>query len=78
MSETSRYLSDIDAVVCDLDGGVYWGAHPVAGSPEAIAALREAKVGVVFCTNNAGLSVDDYVAKLEAMGIPSSRDVIVT
>jgi 4-nitrophenyl phosphatase len=72
------FLGDVDAVVCDLDGVVYRGDRPVEGSPEAIRTLREAGIAVLFCSNNARPTLDEYVAKLAAMGVPCSDGELVT
>jgi 4-nitrophenyl phosphatase len=74
----SPYLEDVDAVVCDLDGVIYRGTRAVAGSPEAVEAIRAAGPTVLFCTNNALPTVDEYIAKLGGMGIPCSKDELIT
>ena len=66
------------AWVLDLDGVVWLGDRPVAGSPEAIARLRAAGEQVVFVTNNSAPTVGDYVEKLTAMAVPASPDDVVT
>ena len=65
-------------IVCDLDGVVYRGDEPVEGSPAAIEALRGAGMRVLFCTNNAGPTLGEYVAKLEGMGIRCEEEDLVT
>ena len=52
MQRLSPLLERYDQVILDLDGCVWVGEEPVAGSPEAIAALREAGKRVAFATNN--------------------------
>lgn len=69
---------DFDALMCDLDGVIYRGDEPIAGSAEAIDALRARGVKVLFCTNNSRPTVLDYVEKLRAFGIEASKDDIVT
>ena len=66
------------AWVLDLDGVVWLSEQPIPGSPEAIAALREAGHRVMFLTNNAGPRVADLVAKLRGMGVPAEPDEVVT
>jgi 4-nitrophenyl phosphatase len=39
-------------LICDLDGVVYLGREPVAGSAEALTELRAAGWNVLMCTNN--------------------------
>ncbi len=67
-----------DALVCDLDGVVYRGDQVIEGAPEALAILRERGVRLLFATNNSRSTVEDYVAKLAGLGIPASRDEILT
>ena len=64
--------------MCDLDGVIYRGDDPIAGSVEKILELRDRGVKVVFCTNNARPTVDQYVAKLEGLGIPTDGSDLVT
>ena len=66
------------AWILDLDGVVWLSEQPIAGSPEAIAALRAAGHRVIFLTNNAGPPVAELVAKLEGMGVPATPAEVVT
>ena len=71
-------VSEIDAVVCDLDGVLYRGHEPILGAADAIGALQARGLEVVFATNNATRSVSDYVDRLATMGIEAAPDDIVT
>ena len=62
----------------DLDGVIWLGDALIPGSDAAVAALRRRGEHVVFLTNNSNRVVGDYVAKLEAMGIPTSVDEVVS
>ena len=62
----------------DLDGVVWLGERPIAGSPEAIARLRAQGKRVVFITNNSNDTVASYVAKLERCGVPAMADDLIT
>jgi glycerol 3-phosphatase-2 len=62
----------------DLDGVVWLAERPIAGSPEAVAHLRQRGERVVFVTNNSSETVGAYVAKLERCGIPATADDVVT
>lgn len=66
------------AVAIDLDGVLWRAATPIPGAAEAVAALREADVEVVFVTNNAGPCVADHEAKLAAMGVPAVGAVLTS
>jgi HAD superfamily hydrolase (TIGR01450 family) len=64
--------------VLDLDGVVWLTDRPIPRSPETVVALRAAgeRVGVV--TNNSSLTVGEYLAKLERMGIPTEPADLLT
>jgi HAD superfamily hydrolase (TIGR01450 family) len=65
-------------VCCDLDGVVWRGDTPIAGSAEGIAQLRAAGWRVVFVTNNSSLRVADYVQRLARAGVPADLDDVCT
>ncbi len=62
----------------DLDGVIWRGNSLIAGSDEAVAALRTANKRVVFFTNNSFPLVSSLVDKLCSMNIPASREDILT
>jgi HAD superfamily hydrolase (TIGR01450 family) len=57
---------------------VWIGDDAVPGSPEAIAALREAGKRIAFATNNSWRSEEDHVAKLWRLGVQASLADVVT
>jgi 4-nitrophenyl phosphatase len=65
-------------VIFDLDGVVYRGSEPVAGSVELVAWLHERGVAVRFATNNSMVARAGYVERLGAMGIVAGIEEIVT
>jgi len=65
-------------VCCDLDGVVWRGDTPIAGSADAIARLRGAGWHVVFTTNNSSLRIVDYVQRLAHFDIPADPDDVCT
>jgi HAD superfamily hydrolase (TIGR01450 family) len=67
-----------DVVCCDLDGVVWRGDEPIAGSAGAVAALREAGLRVVFVTNNSSGTRADYAEKLGACGVPAGPDDVLS
>ena len=74
----SPLLQRYDQVILDLDGCVWIGDEAVPGSPEAIAALREAGKRVAFATNNSWHPGEDQVARLWGHGIQASLSDVVT
>jgi HAD superfamily hydrolase (TIGR01450 family) len=65
-------------VCCDLDGVVWRGDVPIEPAVAGIAELRTAGVRVTFVTNNSSQRVVDVVAKLDAAGVPTDPDDVVT
>jgi HAD superfamily hydrolase (TIGR01450 family) len=74
----SPLLASYDHVVLDLDGCVWVGSAVTPGAPEAVAALRAAGKSVVFLTNDAHLSPEEYVRKLWSLGLRASLEEVVT
>jgi|YelNatPaOPRAMG01_1025707.scaffolds.fasta_scaffold16027_2 HAD superfamily hydrolase (TIGR01457 family) len=62
----------------DLDGCVYVGDRLIRGSKEAITYLRSSGKRVVFITNNATMTPEDYAAKLSGMGIDVLAEDVIT
>ncbi len=66
------------AWILDLDGVLWLSDEPIAGSADAVAALRARGERVLFVSNNSSARVGDYLAKLERVGVPASADDLVT
>jgi HAD superfamily hydrolase (TIGR01450 family) len=71
-------LRGYDNVVLDLDGCVWVGDACTPGAPEAVAELRAAGKRVVFLTNDARRSPEEYVRKLWSLGVRASLEEVVT
>jgi len=71
-------LNDVRAFIIDMDGVLWHGEKPLPGLLEFFAALRERRLPFVLATNNAASTPDQYVAKLARMGVPVSRDEVLT
>jgi glycerol-1-phosphatase len=78
MASLTPLLRGYDQVILDLDGCVWVGEDVVPGSPEAIAALREAGKRVAFATNNSWGPGEDHVTRLWGHGIQASLADVVT
>jgi HAD superfamily hydrolase (TIGR01450 family) len=74
----SAFVAQYEQLILDLDGCVYLGDTAIPGSPEAIAALREAGRRVAFVTNNPRSSGEDYVRRLWGLGVQASAMDVVT
>ncbi len=62
----------------DLDGVLWRGAVSIPGAAEAVARLRARGARVVFLTNNAGPTIAEHLAKLEAMGVGADAGDLIT
>ena len=65
-------------VICDLDGVIWLADEPIAGSADAVAALRAAGHRVTFVSNNSFSPVATVEAKLAHFGIPAVGDVFTS
>jgi hypothetical protein len=71
-------LRPYDHVLVDLDGCVWVGDAPTPRAQEAIAALREARKGIAFVTNDGRHADEEFVRKLWRLGFQASREEVVT
>lgn len=62
-------LSDIKAVVSDMDGVLWRGDDKLPGMVEFFSFLRENKIPFVLATNNSGRHTANYIQKLAKMGV---------
>ncbi len=70
--------SPAPVLLLDLDGVVWLSHVPIAGSVEAIAAVRASGGRVLFVTNNSSRRVEDQERALERIGIPAAGDVLTS
>jgi len=61
----------------DLDGTIYLGDMLISGADKFLERLRKHKIDFYFLSNNSSRSKEDYVEKLERMGIPARLDQII-
>ena len=67
-----------DHFLIDLDGCLWVGDEPTDRATEALAAMREASKRIVFMTNDAQRSPEEFVRKLWRLGFRASLAEIVT
>lgn len=68
----------IRGVVCDVDGTVLRGDAVCPGAREGLAALREADVPVLFCSNNPSKRPAAYVERFAAHDLSVDPDRVLT
>ncbi len=61
--------SQIRALILDMDGVVWRGDQPLGDLPALFAALRQHKLSVVMATNNATLTIQQYLDKFLRFGV---------
>ncbi|MGR8940185.1 MAG: HAD-IIA family hydrolase [Gammaproteobacteria bacterium] len=71
-------LSNIRALIIDMDGVLWHGTTPQPGLYEFFETLRSLRLRFVLATNNASQTQDQYVKKLAGMGVTVARDEILT
>lgn len=71
-------LRKIKLYLFDLDGTLYLGDRLFPFTKELLETIRRTGGKYLFMTNNSSNSVDDYVKKLEKMGIPAAREDFLT
>jgi len=66
-----------DGYIFDLDGTLYLGDMPLPGAVEVLATLRAEGRQVAFLSNNPTRTREQYVAKLEGMGLQAELGEVV-
>ena len=71
-------LTDIHALIIDMDGVLWEGNQALPGLIEFFQQLRKQQLPFILATNNASLTQEQYVSKLERMGVSISINEILT
>ena len=66
------------AWILDLDGVLWLSDEAIPGSADAVARLRARRDRVLFVSNNSSARVDEYLAKLARVGVPTESADLVT
>ena len=70
-------LQGMKIVLLDLDGTIHLGGKPIPGAVDFIQRCHESEVKTIFLSNNSSKSVNEYVTKLNSMGINANADDIL-
>jgi 4-nitrophenyl phosphatase len=62
-------LSAIRALVLDMDGVIWKDTEPIGDLPAIFRTLQEKNIQYVFATNNATRTAEEYLKKLNGMGV---------
>lgn len=77
-SELLARCRRVKHVALDMDGTIYLGANLFPWTMEFLALLKQQGITYSFLTNNPTRSVNDYVAKLQRMGINATPQEVYT
>ena len=78
MTDKMELLKRTKLFVLDMDGTFYLGNQILPGAADFLKAVEKAGKQYLFFTNNSSRSPRDYMAKLEKMGCPITRNQIMT
>ena len=70
-------LEHIEAIFLDLDGTIYMGDNLIEGAIDFLNRIEKRGIKRYFLSNNSSKSVNQYLTKLEKMGIPASKDEVL-
>ncbi len=71
-------LSTLRHVALDMDGTIYKGGLLFESTVPFLALLKELGLGYTFLTNNPSQSLEDYLKRLERLGVPVAQDQLYT
>ena len=71
-------LSRIRLWLFDMDGTLYLGERLFAFTKELLRSIRAAGGQYLYLTNNSSRSVQDYVRKMERLGVPARAEDFLT
>ena len=71
-------LSEVDIVLFDLDGTVYYGSKIIDGANETIEFFRNSNKKIFFTTNNSTKTREQIFKKLVGLGVNCKLDEVLT
>jgi len=73
-----KKIQDIKLFLFDQDGTLYLGDQLYPFTTALLERIRQTGRRYMFMTNNSSKSVEDYIKKLERMGISATREDFIT
>ena len=70
-------LEGIKAIFLDLDGTIYLGGELIEGALSFLGRLKDSGIRRFFLSNNSSKSVDQYLVKLQSLGISSTEEDVL-
>lgn len=77
-TNVNEIISKIKCFALDMDGTIYLGTKWIDGAKEFLKAIEDSGRSYVFLTNNSSKNPDVYVEKLASMGLPVTKEKIIT
>lgn len=71
-------INDIDIVLFDLDGTIYYGSKIIDGANETIKFFRDSGKKIFFTTNNSTKTRQQIYERLLKMGVDCSLEEVLT
>ncbi len=75
---SKEYISEIRLFLFDMDGTIYRGNELFDFTVELLERIKAHGKKYMFMTNNSSKSVNDYIEKLERLGIKAEKDDFIT
>ncbi len=69
---------NIKALIIDMDGVLWHGNRPFPGLTDFFQTLRNKRLNFILATNNASLTTEQYIHKLDSMGVQIHPQEILT
>ncbi|QDU34399.1 putative hydrolase YutF [Poriferisphaera corsica] len=76
--EVQGRLKEVKHVILDMDGTIYRGSELFDFTLPFLEAMGANGIGYTFLTNNCSRSVEQYLTKLDKLGVPASRENLLT
>ena len=76
--ESIDQLNQIRLFLFDMDGTLYLGNRLFDFTTQLLETIRSTGRRYLFMTNNSSKGVEDYIKKLETMGISATREDFIT
>ena len=76
--DLTNALKEISLYLFDMDGTLYLGDRLYDFTVDLLQTIKATGGRYLFMTNNSSKSVEDYIKKLEKMGIAATREDFIT
>lgn len=78
MTTIEELLKKTEIFLLDMDGTIYFDDTPIGEMRTTLRLLRRAGKRLVYCTNNSSKTSEEYVEKLNRIGLWEKDDMVYT